>query len=113
MNKIFIENFTLWAKHGYYKEEHFKKQRFVVSMWCEVKENKSGKEDDLGLTLNYEFLRKNIEEVILGEGKKLLEKLAEDILGKIMLHPLVLSWKSKLPNPTFGATASRGCKLKK
>ena len=112
-NKIFIEDFVLWAKHGYYKEEHFKNQRFVVSVWCEVKENKSGESDNLQETLNYEYLRKCIEEVILGEGQKLLEKLAKDILGKVMSQPLVLSVEIKITKPDIWGDCVPGVQIKK
>ena len=50
-NKIFLENYTLIAKHGYYKEEHFKPQRFVVSVVCDILENTSGKDDKLAETI--------------------------------------------------------------
>lgn len=113
MNKIFIENFVLRAKHGYYKEEHFKKQRFIVSLWCEVKENESVKSDDLSKTLNYEFLRKSIEGVILGDGQKLLEKLAGDILERVLMHPLVLNAEIKITKPDIWGDSEPGVQIKK
>ncbi len=83
-NKIFIKDYTIIAKHGYYKEEHYKPQRFVVSVICDVLENKSGNSDDLKETFNYENIRNVIGEVIRGAHNKLLESLSEKIASKIL-----------------------------
>jgi dihydroneopterin aldolase len=40
MDTVFIQDYSVEAKHGYYKEEHAKKQRFIVSVYvcCDTHE---------------------------------------------------------------------------
>ncbi len=108
MNKIFIKNYTILAKHGYYKEEHYKPQRFVVSVSCEVAENVSGASDDLTHTFNYEHIRTAIDEVIKGEGKKLLEFLAEEISKKLLTHKNVTSCEIEINKPDIWGDCEPG-----
>ncbi len=108
MNKIFIENYTLVSKHGYYREEHFKPQRFIVSVSCEVKENDSAAKDDLKATFNYEEIRKIIDNVIKGEHKKLLETLCEEIASQILKFQIVKKVEVKITKPDIWGDCEPG-----
>jgi dihydroneopterin aldolase/2-amino-4-hydroxy-6-hydroxymethyldihydropteridine diphosphokinase len=108
MNQIFLRNYTIIAKHGYYKEEHFKPQRFVVDVECEVESNKSGVSDDLNETFNYEIIRKVVDEVIRGESHKLLEYLAEEISNKILKHSKVLEVSVQISKPDIWGDCEPG-----
>lgn len=108
MNKIFIENYTLVSKHGYYKEEHSKPQKFTVFVWCEVEENKSGESDNLKETFNYEVIRKIIQQNILGEHKKLLETLSENIARNILENSIVQSVEVKITKPDIWGDCEPG-----
>lgn len=108
MNKIFIENYTLISKHGYYREEHFKPQKFVVSVWCDVVENTSGKHDNLEETFNYEIIREIIKDTILGEHKKLLETLVEEIAKNILNFNLVEKVEVKITKPEIWGDCQPG-----
>lgn len=111
MNKIFIENYTLISKHGYYKEEHFKPQRFVVSVWCEVRDNKSSDMDDLSQTFNYEEIRKIVSRIILGEHKKLLETLAEEIAKAVLQFSIVKNVEVKITKPDIWGDCEPGVQI--
>lgn len=113
MNKVFIENYKLVSKHGYYKEEHFKSQRFVVSVWCDVSPNKSGIHDNLKETFNYEVIRKVVADVILGEHKKLLETLAEEILNKVLENSVVERAEVKITKPDIWGDCEPGVQISK
>ena len=86
MDIVFIENCTVEATHGYYKEEHAKKQRFVVSVYAHIDTKQAGASDDLKKTLNYEHLRMYIYEVLAQSPHDLIESLAEEIAQKVLGH---------------------------
>lgn len=83
---VFIENCTVVAKHGYYKEEHSKPQRFIVSVYAHTDTRKAGGSDDLKQTLNYELLRTYIHEVLSRSPRDLIESLAEELSEKVLAH---------------------------
>jgi dihydroneopterin aldolase len=111
MDKIFIENYTLIAKHGYYKEEHFKPQRFTVSVWCDIASRIEPGNDNLDDTFNYEHIRKIIKEVVLGDHKKLLETLSEDIAAKILQHSQVVNVRVKIGKPDIWGDCEPGVEI--
>lgn len=88
MDIVFIENYIVEAKHGYYKEEHAKKQRFITSIHAHMDVKKAGDTDNLKDTLNYELLRKYISEVLAEPPHDLVESLAEAMAQKVLRHSI-------------------------
>jgi len=86
MDTVFIENCTVIAKHGYYKEEHSKEQRFIVSVYAHTDTKAAGHTDDLTQTLNYEHIRMYIYEVLAQSPHDLIESLAEEIAERVLTH---------------------------
>lgn len=111
MDRVFIENYTLIAKHGYYKEEHSKPQRFVVSVYADVNKNASGESDALADTFNYEVIRKVVSEVIMGGHHDLLESLAEDIAKRILNNNLVTKVEVKITKPDIWGDCQPGVQI--
>lgn len=111
MNKIFIKDYAIISKHGYYKEEHSKPQRFVVSVICDVVENASGSSDDLKETFNYEYIRKIIDEVVRGEHNKLLESLTEKIASKILNYKNVTKVEVEITKPDIWGDCMPGVNI--
>ena len=87
MDIVYLKNYTVVAKHGYYKEEHAKAQRFIVSVEviCDVRD--AGSNDDLASTLNYEFIRKSVHDILMKSPHDLIESLAEEIAEVVLTHP--------------------------
>ncbi|MDQ5957446.1 MAG: 7,8-dihydroneopterin aldolase/epimerase/oxygenase [Patescibacteria group bacterium] len=112
MDKIFIKNYTIIAKHGYYKEEHFKAQRFVVSVIASA-DNTSGDSDDLNDTFNYEHIKNIIDEVIKGEPRKLLEYLAEKISGQVLAFDKVNTVEVEIIKPDIWGDCTPGISIKR
>lgn len=110
MDTIFIKNYTIEATHGYYKEEHFKKQTFIVSVCAYVDIKKAGENDDLRETLNYEHLRKYIHEVLSESPHNLLESLSEDIAKKVLVHN-VISVEVEIQKPDVWRDCVPGVKI--
>ena len=96
---IFIENFKIKGEHGYYKEEYYKTQTFVVSMWCDLIPDSKVINDDLNETFSYEVIRKVILKSISGEHKKLLETLCVDMINEILKYKIVQKVKVKITKP--------------
>jgi dihydroneopterin aldolase len=82
-DQIYLRNYTIIAKHGYYKEEHIKAQRFIVSITADISLEKSGKSDTLIHTLNYESLRMIATDVLMESPHDLIESLALDIVTRV------------------------------
>jgi dihydroneopterin aldolase len=110
MDIVFIENCTIEAKHGYYKEEHAKKQRFVVSIYAYTTTKDAGLTDDLKKTLNYEHLRMYIYEVLAQSPHDLIESLAEEIAQKVLAHN-VAKVEVEIRKPDVWADSSPGVKI--
>ncbi len=111
MDRVFIENYTLIAKHGYYKEEHSKPQRFVVSVYADVNQNASGENDKLADTFNYEVIRKAVSEVIMGGHHDLLESLAEDIATRVLNNKIVTRVEVKITKPDIWGDCQPGVQI--
>jgi dihydroneopterin aldolase len=83
-DQIYLRDYTVVAKHGYYKEEHAKPQRFVVSITADTSLENAGTTDILGETVNYEQLRNIAHEVLMQSPKDLIESLAEEIALRVL-----------------------------
>jgi dihydroneopterin aldolase / 2-amino-4-hydroxy-6-hydroxymethyldihydropteridine diphosphokinase len=87
MDTVYLKNYTVVAKHGYYKEEHSKPQRFVVSVVVTCDVSIAGTTDDLHETLNYEMIRLSVHDILMKSPHDLIESLAEELARSILLHP--------------------------
>ena len=110
MDTIFIKDCEVEAKHGYYKEEHFKKQKFIVSVYAYIDTRVAGENDDLMQTLNYEHIRKYIHEVLKQSPHNLLESLAEEVASKVLSHN-VFSVEVEMQKPDVWSDCVPGVKI--
>jgi dihydroneopterin aldolase len=99
MDTIYLKNYVVVAKHGYYKEEHAKAQRFIVSVevMCDVKD--AGHNDDLASTLNYEFIRTSVHDILMKSPHDLIESLAEEIAEVVLTHQKSKTVKVDISKP--------------
>lgn len=110
MDTVFINNCIVEAKHGYYKEEHAKKQKFVVSVCAHTDTACAGVTDDLKKTLNYEHVRSYIHEVLAQSPHDLIESLAEEIANKVLAHEVV-SVEVEILKPDVWSDCTPGVKI--
>lgn len=89
MDTVYLKNYTVVAKHGYYKEEHEKAQRFIVSVIATCDTKVAGSSDDLKETLNYEVIRKEVHTILMKSPRDLVEALAEEIAERVLLYKKV------------------------
>ncbi len=99
MDTVYLKNYVVVAKHGYYKEEHAKAQRFVVSIMATCNIKAAGESDDLSETLNYEFIRKSVHDILMQSPHDLIESLAEEIATAVLGHSKVASVEVDVSKP--------------
>lgn len=99
MDKVYLKNYIVIAKHGYYKEEHSKAQRFIVSVIASCNVHEAGVTDDLRKTLNYEHVRATVEHVLMQSPHNLLESLAEEIAQSVLVFTNVIAVEVDIAKP--------------
>ena len=86
MDKIFIDNLEVFAKHGVFPEENVLGQKFLISLVLYTDTRKAGLSDDLNASINYgkvsAFTKKFMEE----NTYKLIEKVAEELASRLLLE---------------------------
>ena len=83
MGKISLEGIEIFGHHGYYAEERKKGNTFIVDIILTVDFKKAAVEDTIDGTINYEQVYEIIKQE-MGNSVKLLEHLAQRIVGKVM-----------------------------
>lgn len=100
MDKIIIENLTVFAKHGVTEEERSLGQKFLVSAVIEAELHKAGVTDDLKNTLNYAEICHKITEYSADNPCSLIETAAEGLADLILTeYPLAESVSLTLRKP--------------
>lgn len=84
MDKIFINNLEVRGKHGVSIEEREREQKFVVDIEIEFDTHVAAKSDELADTVDYNFFRDRVREIVGGHSFKLIERLADTIAKKVL-----------------------------
>lgn len=84
MDYIRLDNFRVRATHGHSPEERHVEQEFEVSLAVGCDMRRAGKSDKLPDTIDFDFLRRVVEETLAGKKRYLVEALAEEIAQKIL-----------------------------
>lgn len=85
MDKIFIRNLEIFARHGVMPEENALGQKFIVSATLEYDTRVAGRSDDLEKSVNYAKVCALINRVMTENTFKLIEAAAEKIAESILL----------------------------
>lgn len=100
MDKIFIKDFEIFAKHGVFNEEKSLGQKFILSIELGMNLRKAGVTGDLNETVNYGELCLKIEKEFTREKYDLIETAAEKMAEFILLeYERVKSVKLLLKKP--------------
>lgn len=81
---ILVRGLEFLAYHGVYPEERRDGRNFSVDIDAEVSIAPAGQSDDLADTVDYRDLCRIVLEVAQGPSVLLIEKLAEDICGRLL-----------------------------
>lgn len=87
MDFLHIDDLLVSATHGHYEPEWSTEQRFLVSLRVGFDSNAAGKSDALDDTIDYDVLKKIVQEVLAADRRYLIERLATDIAEGILADP--------------------------
>lgn len=76
---ITLKNCAFFARHGVHDEEEFLGQRFFVDAEMEVDQGRALAEDNIEDTVHYGMVFNEIEKIITGRRRYLIEALALEI----------------------------------
>jgi len=76
---ITLKNCAFFARHGVHDEEEFLGQRFFVDAEMEVDQGRALVEDNIEDTVHYGMVFNEIEKIITGRRRYLIEALALEI----------------------------------
>ena len=79
MYEIRMKNCAFFARHGVFDQEEFLGQRFYVDAVLSVEPGQALDTDDIGGTVDYGVAFEEIERIVTGERRYLIEALALDI----------------------------------
>lgn len=100
MDKIFIKDFEIFAKHGVLKEEKSLGQKFVLSLELTLDLRAAGLRDDLEKTVNYAQLCYDVEKEFTKQSYDLIETAAEKTAEFILLsYPQIQNVRVTLKKP--------------
>lgn len=81
---IYLKDLIIEAKHGVHEHEKQNAQRFKVSVELSFDISKASATDDLGDTLDWSGLRKNIINTVEGNSFNLIESLSRQVADDIL-----------------------------
>lgn len=84
MDKIFIKNLEIFARHGVFSEENALGQKFTVSAELSCSTRSAGRSDDLEKSVNYADVCALIQRVMTENTFKLIETAAEKVAESIL-----------------------------
>jgi dihydroneopterin aldolase len=84
MDYITIDDLRVNAAHGHYEHERQIEQEFLISLRVGIDAHAAGKSDILTDTIDYDELKKIVEEIFNGQSHYLIEALAEEIAQKVL-----------------------------
>lgn len=86
MDKIYIRDLEIFAKHGVFTEENVLGQKFLVSAVLYTETRSAGKTDDLTRSIHYGEVSHMIKAFMEEHTFKLLETVAERLAEKMLLE---------------------------
>lgn len=85
MYKIRMMNCAFFARHGVFDQEEFLGQRFYVDAVLTVDPGRALEDDEIGNTVDYGVAFQEIEKIVMGKRRYLIEAIALEI-GKALCN---------------------------
>ena len=98
-DKIELRGMAFYGFHGVNPAEKELGQRFVVDLDIFTDLAKAGRTDDLGDTVDYSEVYKDIRDVVEGPSRNLLESVAAAIAERALAHHGVEAVRVRLMKP--------------
>lgn len=83
-DKIILTGIEIFGYHGDLPEERKLGQKFFVDLELNLDLSKAGNSDELSDTVDYPKILEEVEKIVGGEPKNLIETVAENIAKKIL-----------------------------
>lgn len=83
-DKIILTGIEIYGHHGCTEEEQKRGQVIKVDLELNLSLSKAGKTDDLSETVDYSKILFDVEKIVGGKSRKLIETVAEEIAEKIL-----------------------------
>lgn len=100
MDKIYLKNVEIFAKHGVFVEEKTLGQKFILDLELTLDLEEAGRSGDLTKSVHYGELCHGIEEEFTKESYDLIETAAQKVAEYTLLnYPIVKTVKVKLKKP--------------
>ncbi|MCR4944445.1 MAG: 2-amino-4-hydroxy-6-hydroxymethyldihydropteridine diphosphokinase [Clostridium sp.] len=100
MDKIYIKDYEIFAKHGVFKEEKTLGQKFILDIEADLSLEEAGKTGDLTKSVHYGELALFIEKIFTKESYDLIETAAENLAEEILKkYTIIKSINIKVKKP--------------
>ena len=100
MDKLILKGIEIFGRHGCHVEEQRRGQIFKVDIELNLNLEKAGKTDDINETVDYPQVLFDVEKIVGGTPRKLIETVAEEIAETLLKnYPCVESLKVVLHKP--------------
>lgn len=100
MDKLILKGIEIFGRHGCHIEEQQHGQIFKVDIELNLNLEKAGKTDDINETVDYPQVLFDVEKIVGGTPRKLIETVAEEIAETLLKnYPCVESLKVVLHKP--------------
>jgi dihydroneopterin aldolase len=111
MDHLTIENLVVRGAHGHYEAERQKEQSFIVSLSVGTHLRIPGQSDALADTIDYDLLKRIVEDAFAQETRYLVESLAETIAERILRETPALEVTISIQKPDVWATGVPGVSI--
>ena len=98
--RLFLRNYDILINIGVHDFEKKAEQHVIVNIDLYVPlANNTPKKDDLNEVVDYDFMRETIKEIVSHGHIHLQETLCDEILKKMLAHPLVMAARVSTEKP--------------
>ena len=84
LDKIILTEMQFYGYHGCSEEERKLGQHFEVDVELDIDLKSAGKSDNIDETVDYVEVYEEIERIVTGKSRKLIETVSEEIADKIL-----------------------------
>lgn len=98
-DKIILTGIEIYGHHGCTVEEQTRGQIIKVDAEIFLDLSKSGKTDNLDDTVDYSKILFDVEKIVAGKSRKLIETVAEEVAEKILTYEKISAVKITLHKP--------------
>jgi dihydroneopterin aldolase len=98
--RLFLKNYDILINIGVHDFEKKAEQHVVINIDLYVPlQHNTPKEDELNEVVDYDFMRETIKEIVSHGHIHLQETLCDDIMQKMLAHPLVYAARVSTEKP--------------